>query len=89
MNVWMYAHMNVYMHAHMNVCMYACMNVWMYECMNLVLFDLTDSNGPRVAGISRLASISQVVPNGSWILPLVVLLRACLHIQPRDTNFPI
>ncbi|CAA0274387.1 unnamed protein product [Arabidopsis thaliana] len=53
------------------------------------LFDLTSSIGPRVFGISRLASISQVVPNGSWTLPLVVLLRACLPIQPRDTNFPI
>ncbi|KAL9308767.1 hypothetical protein AtEden1_Chr1g0044001 [Arabidopsis thaliana] len=53
------------------------------------LIDLTGSNGPRVSGISRLASISQVLPNGSWTLPLVVLLQACLHIQPRDTNFPI
>jgi len=30
----------------------------------------------------------QVVPNGSWTLPLAVMLQACLPIQPRDTSLP-
>ncbi|XP_020877188.1 uncharacterized protein LOC110227434 [Arabidopsis lyrata subsp. lyrata] len=85
--------------------MYACMNGGRFKIPTHIiiskrsvlgcsspLIDLTSSNGPQVSGISRLASVSQVYPNGSWILllrrsPLVILLfRACLPIQPSDTD---
>lgn len=52
------------------------------------LLDLTGPNGPRVSGIPRLATVSQAVGSGFWILPrgrhpIVSLLRSALPVaQP-------
>lgn len=56
------------------------------------LIDLTGSNGPRVTGIQRLATLSQAVHNDNWILPrgrhpIVVLLRALLPYHPPVLTF--
>ncbi|XP_024006075.1 uncharacterized protein LOC112082793 [Eutrema salsugineum] len=55
------------------------------------LIDITGANGPRVTGISSLASVSSAVSNGSWSLsqgrhPILVLLRGCLPLVTPDPN---
>jgi hypothetical protein len=98
MNVWMYECMHIWMYACMNVCMhvwmYECMNVWMYECMHECM-DVWMYAHMNVCmhtwlyhAIKEVDVDFQVVPNGSWTLPLAVMLQACLPIQPRDTSLP-
>lgn len=63
---------------------------WQDNWTNLgPLIDLTGANGPRVTGISILASVSQSCNADGWLIPrgrhpLLCLLRACLPM-----NFPI
>lgn len=66
---------------------------WHDDWTNLgPLIDLTGANGPRVTGIDKMATVSQVCLNGSWSLspgrhPILRLLRDCLPPEiPSSLN---
>ncbi|CAA7042995.1 unnamed protein product [Microthlaspi erraticum] len=59
------------------------------------LLDIAGPNGPRVTGISSLASVSSACHNGAWLLsrgrhPILQLLRACVpaNTPPSLSSLP-
>ncbi|KAG2329091.1 hypothetical protein Bca52824_000271 [Brassica carinata] len=51
------------------------------------LISLSGANGPRVLGISSMATVSQTISNDSWALPrgrhrIIQLIKACLPTDP-------
>lgn len=55
------------------------------------LIDISGANGPRVLGLTTLATVSEAISGDSWVLPrgrhrITQTIRACLPLNPPDLN---